>query len=208
MHERKKELSKRKKNESGQTLLSYEEGFSWCEKCYYVSDIEPESELNQRCKLKGCQRPSCAGSFQWKNYQGTPCTDEDFVCEGYKTVKFCVSYMSGTGCKDGNKCLNSHRYKSDEALPENKERCYVCGLQGKKTGKDRRPSHQSFHSEAPGGGDDIRALRDRAGGWIVKEYPLRPGRIRPETPVLKDFDRSRSKSPDRRGPKERKSLTR
>ena len=47
-HEKKKELSKRKKNDSGQDLLSYEEGFSWCEKCHYVSDIEKESELNQR----------------------------------------------------------------------------------------------------------------------------------------------------------------
>jgi hypothetical protein len=63
-HEKKKELSKRKKNGQGQDLLSYEEGFSWCEKCHYVSDIEPQSDLNQSFKLKGCQRPSCSGSFQ------------------------------------------------------------------------------------------------------------------------------------------------
>ena len=51
--ERKKELSKRKRNDKGETLLSYEEGFTWCEKCHYVSDIAPQSDLNQRWKLKG-----------------------------------------------------------------------------------------------------------------------------------------------------------
>ena len=71
-------------------------------------------------KLNGCQRPSCAGSFQWKQSYGSPYTDKDFVYEGYKTVKFCVSYMNGTGCKDGNKCLDSHRCKWDEKLPEKK----------------------------------------------------------------------------------------
>ena len=60
---RKKELSKRKKNDKGETLLSYEEGFMWCEKCHYVSDIAPQRDLNQRWKLKGCQMPSCPGSF-------------------------------------------------------------------------------------------------------------------------------------------------
>ena len=125
MKERKKVFSKRKKNESGQTLLAYEEGFSWREKCHYVSDLEPQSELSQRLNLRGCQRPSCKGSYQWKDYQGTPYTDEDFVYEGHKTVKMCLSYMNGTGCQDGNKCLNSHRTKWDEKIKENKERCYV-----------------------------------------------------------------------------------
>jgi dephospho-CoA kinase len=43
--------------------LLYEKGLSSCEKCYLVSDIEPQSDLNQRYKLEGCQRPSCPGSF-------------------------------------------------------------------------------------------------------------------------------------------------
>ena len=77
-------------------------------------------------------------------------SDEDFVYEGYKTVRFCTSYMNGTGCKDGNKCLNSHRYKWDEKLPENKDRCYVCGLQGRKDENIR--THHSTKCEAPGGG--------------------------------------------------------
>ena len=99
--EKKKELSKRKKNNLGQDLVSYEGGFSWCEKCHYVSDIERESELNQRFrfKLKGCQRPSCPGSYQWKKHYGqSPDGDEDFVYEGYKTVKYCQVYGNGTGC--------------------------------------------------------------------------------------------------------------
>ena len=96
--EKKKELSKRKKNDKGQELLSYEEGFSWCEKCHYVSDIEKESELNQRftAKLKGCQRPSRPGSFQWKKHYGqSHYSDEDFVYEGCKQVKYSLLYMNG-----------------------------------------------------------------------------------------------------------------
>jgi hypothetical protein len=99
---RKKELSKRKKNDKGETLLSYEEGFMWCEKCQYVSDIAPQSDLNQRWKLKGCQRPSCPGSFQWKNHYQRPYFDEDFVYEGYKVVKPCLLYENGTSCPEGN----------------------------------------------------------------------------------------------------------
>ena len=88
--EKKKELSKRKKNGKGETLLSYEEGFTWCEKCHYVSDIAPQSDLHQSWKLRGCQRPSCPGSFQWKNHYQSPYLDEDFVYEGYKVVKPCL----------------------------------------------------------------------------------------------------------------------
>jgi hypothetical protein len=120
-------LSRRKKNDKGETLLSYEKGFTWCEQCQYVSDIAPQSDLNLRSKLRGCQRPSCPGSTQWKNHYQSPYFDEDFVYEGYKVVKPCLLYENGTGCPEGNKCINSNRKKWDEKLKENANRCYVCG---------------------------------------------------------------------------------
>ena len=88
-------------------------------------------------------------------------------------------------------------------LPENKDRRYVCGLQGKKTGKDRRPSHQSRYCEAPGGGENLQRLTAVAEGWLIKEFPLRPGKVKPVIPAQTEYGRHRSKSPDRRRSKER-----
>jgi len=51
-------------NDQGQKLLGYDEGFSWCPKCWYVSNISKVSELKDR--LRGCQRGFCEGNFQWK----------------------------------------------------------------------------------------------------------------------------------------------
>jgi hypothetical protein len=38
-NERREDLASKKKNERGQEVLSYEEGFTWCPKCHYVSNI-------------------------------------------------------------------------------------------------------------------------------------------------------------------------
>ena len=93
-------------------------------------------------------------------------------------MKHCQLYVNRTGSPEGNKRLNSHRYRWDKALKENKERCYVCGCKG----TARIQPHRSKFCTAPGGGDEFENIRDKVEDWIVKELPLRPGRIKPIIP--------------------------
>ena len=130
----------------------------------------------------------------------SPYGDDDFVYEGYKNVQRCQLYVNGTGCPEVNKCLNSHRYRWNESLKENKERCYVCGFKGTK----RCPPHKSAFCSAPGGGEEFENIRERVENWIVKELPLRPGRVKPIIPP--EEGRHRSKSPTRRRSQEREEV--
>jgi hypothetical protein len=111
-------------------------------------------------------------------------------------------YVNGTGCPEGNKCLNSHRYKWDENLRINKDRCYVCGLQQSKATKNNQP-HRSNYCNAPGGGVEHESIQDRVNLWIRKELPLRPGKVK--TSIPKEEDRRRSKSPTRRRTQEKEN---
>ena len=106
-------------------------------------------------------------------------------------------YENGTGCPEGNKCINSHCKKWDEKLKETANRCYVCGLKRSKATNANQP-HQSEYCRAPGGGEDIERIRDRVNMWIYKELPLRPGNVRTSLPKEERKDRQRSKSPTRR----------
>ena len=47
------------------------------------------------------------------------------------------------------------------------------------------------------------AIADRVSGWVTKDYPLRPGKMRPIIPQKAEFGRHRPKSPDRRRSQER-----
>ena len=109
-------------------------------------------------------------------------------------MKPCLLYENGTGCPEGNKCLNSHRKKRDEKLKENIDRCYVCGLQKGKATNANQPYRSNFCS-APGGGEDVERIRARVNMWIFKELPLRPGNVKTSLPKE---ERQRSKSPTRR----------
>ena len=113
-------------------------------------------------------------------------------------------YENGTGCPEGNKCLNRHRKKWDENLKENKDRCYVCGLQQSKATMSK-PPHRSNYCNAPGGGDEMESIRDKVERWILKELPLKPGKVKPILP--KDEDRHRSKSPTRGRTQEKEDET-
>ena len=125
--------------------------------------------------VKG-HRAQEAFSGKERFYQ-SPYGDEDFVYKGYKKVKPRLLCANGTGCPEGNKCLNSHRTKWDEKLKENQDRCYVCGLQKSKA-TNANPPHRSDHCSAPGGGEDMERIRDRVNMWIFKELPLRPGNVK------------------------------
>ena len=143
-------------------LLSYEEGFSWCSECKYVSSIHERSELKYM-GLKGCQRRSCPRCFQWVDV--SPYEDEDFVYEGEKDMKECEWFVSGRGCEDGNKCMLKHP-KWDETDPKNKNRCYVCG---------QRNDHWARHCSRPGGqmeGADAMSYGERSRLFTV--LPKRP----------------------------------
>ena len=144
-YERKKNLAARKINYLGQRLLSYEEGFTWCPKCHYVSNISLQSELRHTKGLKGCQRRSCEGCYQWSKFD-SPYEDEDFLYEGPKTQRICEAYSKGTvGCTEENKCLDYHE-KWDEKDQTNKNRCYVCGMT-----PNQRDSHKSNYCTKLGG---------------------------------------------------------
>ena len=157
----KQNLAERKMVGTGR-LLSYEEGFSWCSECKFVSGISPQSDLKPR-GLRGCQRPSCQKCFQWK--EPVVYHDEDFLYEGDKEQKDCKWYVSGHGCEDGNKCLLNHP-KWDESLPENVRRCYVCG---------QRRDHTSKHCERPGGGEEgAEVMTVMEGLFYLSNLPKRP----------------------------------
>jgi hypothetical protein len=84
-----------------------------------VSTLSAQSELRRGAGLKGCRKKSRRGCAQWKTR--SPYEDDEFVCEGYKKKKKeRALYMNGSGCPDGNKCLDSHKGRWDENLPENK----------------------------------------------------------------------------------------
>jgi hypothetical protein len=67
-YNRRKNLEVQKYNGLGQRLLGYDEGFTWCPECQYVSNISLQSELRHRRGLRGCQRTSCKECYQW--YKG------------------------------------------------------------------------------------------------------------------------------------------
>jgi hypothetical protein len=54
-YKRKKNLEARRINDLGQRLYSYEEGFTWCPQCRYVSNISLTSETRHNQGLKGRQ---------------------------------------------------------------------------------------------------------------------------------------------------------
>ena len=157
----KQELAQRKFVGAGR-LLSYEEGFSWCSECKFVSGISPQSDLKSR-GLRGCQRPSCPKCTQWNG--PVVYHDEDFLYEGNKEQKDCQWYVSGQGCEDGNKCLLRHP-KWDNGLPENKGRCFVCG---------QRRDHTSMYCSRPGGGDEgSEVMTITEGLFFLRDLPRRP----------------------------------
>ena len=123
VEERRRELAKKNTNDKGQKLLSYEAGFSWCSKCFYVSSVSKISEL-KLLGLKGCQRRGCEGCRQW-GFR-SPYEPEYFCYEGPKADLTCPWYESGKGCPKGNNC-NLERKHFDVSLKENKVRCFVCG---------------------------------------------------------------------------------
>ena len=59
-----------------------------------------------------------------------------------------------------------------------------------KPGRDKRAGRKSAYCEAPGGGDDIKALNEKGPGWPVKEFPMRPGKLRPIVPAERGQGRS------------------
>jgi len=168
-------------------LLSYEDGFSWCVACKHVSTISATSELKIK-GLRGCQRRSCQRCIQWRHQ--SPYEDGDFLFEGDKEHKDCPWYVSGKGCKDGNKCIHNHP-KWDEKLPENKGRCYVCGQQR---------DHHSRYCDRPGGGAEFQGFKEIE-DKIPMFMPL-PRRPNGEEPVIpqrqEDPRRSRTNQGDER----------
>ena len=165
-YQRMNTLKERKWNHLGQKLLSYEEGFTWCPKCHYVSNISLQSELRHRCGLRGCQRRSCEECYQWDKV--SPYEEDDFLYEGPKQKRICEAYWKGTvGCTEGNKCLDHHQFWP--LTKENEGRCFVCGMKDGQEG-----SHRSNHCERPGGGcenDDIAAKVD---SFLIPKLPKRP----------------------------------
>ena len=157
----KQELAERKKVGAGR-LLSYEEGFSWCYECKFVSTISPQSELRPK-GLRGCQRPSCSKCTQWRG--PVVYHDEDFLYEGEKQQKDCQWFVSGQGCEDGNKCILVHP-KWDTSLKENKRRCFVCG---------QKNDHTSMYCTRPGGGYEGSEVAMDMGEFLVMlDLPRRP----------------------------------
>jgi hypothetical protein len=107
-YNRRKNLEARRFNDLGQRLLGYYEGFAWCPECQYVSNIGLTSELRHNMGLRGCQRRSCKGCYQWPRDQ-SPCEEEEFLYEDPKQQKICEAYSIGReGCFQGNKCLDHH----------------------------------------------------------------------------------------------------
>ena len=90
-YERRKNLEVRRFNDIGQRLLGYHEGFTWCPKCHYVSNISPTSELRHNMGLRGGQRRSCKECYQWPKDQ-SPYEEEDFLYEGPKPQNICEAY--------------------------------------------------------------------------------------------------------------------
>jgi len=83
--ERRKNLESQT-NMQGQRLLGYKEGFSWCPKCKFISNVGKTSDLRHRAGLRDRQRKSCERCFQWKF--ASPYEDEDFIYEGDKELKY------------------------------------------------------------------------------------------------------------------------
>jgi len=172
-------LATRRKNQLGQNLLSYEEGFDWCSTCQYVSVVSKISELKY-ISLKGCQRRTCPSCFQW-TLARSPYEPDDFLFEGPKEVKDCPWFTSGRGCPRGNKCDMRHP-KWDESERLNKGRCYVCGERG---------DHRSQFCERPGGGMERTRFEDNnmfRFGW--RELPCRPNGSIPDLPPHRDEEKS------------------
>jgi hypothetical protein len=196
--ERRAKIESKAVNKEGQKLLGYNQGFQWCPKCQFVSNVGSTSELRHGVGLKGCQRRACEGCFQWSWSNQSPYEDEDFIFEGVKVIRQCKAYIDGIeGCKEGNKCLDEHpKWNDDQGA--NKDRCYVCGA--RKTLIDGRPNKRADHfsstyCEAPGGKAELFKIADRVEAALFSKMPKRPNGQDPVMPKERnDRDRSRSKS--------------
>jgi hypothetical protein len=188
-YQRMNTLKERKWNHLGQKLLSYEEGFTWCPKCHYVSNISLQSELRHRCGLRGCQRRSCEECYQWDRVG--PYEEDDFLYEGPKTKQICEAYWKGTvGCTEGNKCLDHHQFWP--ATKENEGRCFVCGMKGGQEG-----SHRSTYCERPGGRYENVDIAIKVDSFLIPKLPKRPNGESPRRVKVNEVgrrSRSRSKS--------------
>ena len=199
--ERRRRLENQGRNKDGQRLLGYTEGFTWRPKCHYVSNVGKTSDLKHRCNLRGCQRRSCEGCFQWSSR--SPYENEDFIFEGYKVKKVCQAYVEGTvGRREGNKCLDDRPFwEEDKGV--NKDRRYVCGARKLIDGKQNRKSEHftSKYRDAPGGQSELASIAERVNAFLDAKLPLRPNGEEARIPEERgDRHRSKSRSKERHQP--------
>ena len=102
--------------------------------------------------------------------------------------------MNGSGCPDGNKCLDSRKGRWDAKRPEKKEDVIYSELKGK--------GNRSIYCEAPGAGDELNDIAARVDSFLTKTLPKRPNGEEAVMPPKEE--RARTKSPKRRTSQERR----